>query len=74
MLRLAIFLIAAAIGTYYALQAPFYALLCYLANAYFRPEDWVWGDFVRSLRLSFVIGLYVIVSTVVSRHRLRVER
>ena len=69
MLRLAIFLIAAAIGTYYALQAPFYALLCYLANAYFRPEDWVWGDFVRSLRLSFVIGLYVIVSTVVSRHR-----
>ncbi len=70
MLRLAIFLIAAAIGTYYALQAPFYALLCYLANAYFRPEDWVWGDFVRSLRLSFVIGLYVIVSTVLSRHRL----
>ena len=70
MLRLAVFCLVAVAGTYYALQAPFYALLCYLGNAYFRPEDWVWGDFVRSLHLSFVIGLYVIVSTVLSRHRL----
>ncbi len=57
------------VGAYYAVQGPFYALLVYLGNAYFRPEDWVWSGFVRSLRLSFVIGFYVIISTVLARQR-----
>ncbi len=71
MLRLALFFIAAATGAYYALQAPFYALLFYLGNAYFRPEDWVsvGGDLVKSLRLSFVIGLYLLVSCVLAGHK-----
>jgi len=69
MLRLAVVLILAATGTYFALQGPFYALLFYLGNAYFRPEAWVWGDFAQSLSLSFVIGLYLVISSVLSRHR-----
>ena len=69
MLRLAVVLILAATGTYFALQGPFYALLFYLGNAYFRPEAWVWGDFAQSLGLSFVIGLYLVISSVLSRHR-----
>jgi len=31
---------------------PFYALLFYLWNAYFRPQEWVFSDWVFSLRLS----------------------
>ncbi len=58
-----------AIGVFYALQGPFYALLFYLGNAYFRPEDWVWGDFVRSLRLSLVIGVYVLITTLFSSQK-----
>jgi probable O-glycosylation ligase (exosortase A-associated) len=58
-----------AVGIYYALHSPFYALLFYLGNAYFRPEDWVWHDFVGSLRLSLVIGIYVLVFSLFSRYR-----
>jgi len=70
MLRLGIVFVAIAVGTYYAAQAPFYALLFYLGNAYVRPEDWVWGDIVRSLHLSLVIGVYVTISSLASRQRL----
>jgi putative inorganic carbon (hco3(-)) transporter len=70
MLRLLIVFIAATVGTYYAIQSPFYALLFYLGNAYFRPEDWVWGNFVRSLDLSYVIGVFVLGYTILSRQRL----
>jgi probable O-glycosylation ligase (exosortase A-associated) len=63
MLRnLFVFLIIA-IGVYYAAQGPFYALLFYLWNAYFRPEQWVWGDTVASLNLSLIIGAYLVATT-----------
>ena len=60
MLRTLFVLLLATIGAYYALQGPFYALLFYIWNAYFRPEDWIWTDFVRNLRLSYLIGLYLV--------------
>jgi putative inorganic carbon (HCO3(-)) transporter len=66
MLRSIFVLILIAVGGYYALQAPFYALLFYMANAYFRPEEWVWVDFVASLKLSFVSGAYVVLATMFS--------
>ena len=66
MLRLALVCIATIVGTYYAFQAPFYALVFYLANAYFRPEDWVYGGVVRSLNLSWAIGLYLVIATLLS--------
>jgi putative inorganic carbon (hco3(-)) transporter len=69
MLRLGLVLSLIAVGIYYALQSPFYALLFYVGNAYFRPEDWVWHDFVGSLKLSLVIGIYVLIFSVFSRHR-----
>ena len=70
MLRLGIVLSLMVVGIYYALQSPFYALLFYLGNAYFRPEDWVWHDFVRSLRLSLVIGIYVLVYSLLYHRRI----
>ena len=57
------------IGTYYSLQAPFYALLFYLWNAYFRPEIWLWDDFLQRANLSYIIGCYLIIATFLSRKK-----
>jgi probable O-glycosylation ligase (exosortase A-associated) len=53
-------------GVIASTQGPFYALLFYLWNAYFRPEYWVWNDFIFSLRLSLVIGLILLISSLSS--------
>jgi probable O-glycosylation ligase (exosortase A-associated) len=57
------------IGTYYSLQGPFYALLFYLWNAYFRPEDWIWLDFLQGAKLSFIIGAYLVLLILTSRRK-----
>jgi probable O-glycosylation ligase (exosortase A-associated) len=69
MLRLAFVSILILIGTYFTLQMPFYGLLFYLGNAYFRPEEWVYGDAVRSLHLSLIIGFYLLISSLLSKER-----
>ena len=70
MLRTLLFLVAIAIGGYYALQGPFFGLLFYIANAYFRPEEWVWeSEFVRSLNLSLLLGVYVTLVSVFSKEQ-----
>jgi probable O-glycosylation ligase (exosortase A-associated) len=69
MLRTLFVLLLATIGAYYALQGPFYALLFYIWNAYFRPEYWIWTDFVRNLQLSYVIGLYLVITSLFSRQK-----
>ncbi|MGE3539947.1 MAG: putative O-glycosylation ligase, exosortase A system-associated [Candidatus Tectimicrobiota bacterium] len=66
MLR-SIFVIALMIiGVYYALQAPFYALLSYLAYAYFRPEHWLWFNIIPP-KFSFILGAYLALRTLLSR-------
>src|SRR5262245_42725720 len=47
-------------------RGPFYGLLFYLWIAYFRPETWVWSDFVTSLNLSLIVGTGVVGWTVLS--------
>jgi probable O-glycosylation ligase (exosortase A-associated) len=47
-----------------ALRGPFQALLFYLWYAYFRPEQWVWSDFVSPLNLSLVTGAWLLISSV----------
>jgi len=61
------------VGIFYAAQGPFYALLFYLWNAYFRPEQWVWGGEVLEMRLSLVIGLYLVVTALLSTRSLRLN-
>jgi probable O-glycosylation ligase (exosortase A-associated) len=61
------------IGVVYAAQGPFYALLFYLWNAYFRPEQWVWGDTIGALNLSLIIGIYLVVTAMFSASRFRVN-
>lgn len=61
MLRLIFVGAIAVAGLYLALQHPYYALLLYLWNAYFRPESWVWDpELVLRLRLSYVFAVVVI--------------
>lgn len=69
MLRTIFVLVIAAVGAVYAFQGAFYGLLFYLWVAYFRPEQWVWNDFIKNLNLSYIAGICVVASTFVSRER-----
>ena len=48
------------VGGLSALRSPFASLLFYLWIAYFRPEAWVWGDWLTSLHLSWWAGLLLV--------------
>ncbi|HKV98487.1 MAG TPA: putative O-glycosylation ligase, exosortase A system-associated [Vicinamibacterales bacterium] len=61
MLRAIFIAIIILIGTFYAVISPFYGLLFYLWNAYFRPEEWLFWLDVKSLHLSLIIGWYVVI-------------
>lgn len=69
MLRTVLMLCFLVGGVYYSLQGPFYGLLFYIGNAYFRPEEWIGSGWIQSLRLSFTIGLYVVLSSCFSREK-----
>lgn len=72
MLRLIFVFSIILIGAYFSLTGPFYALLFYLWNAYFRPEFWVWDfDTVAPLRLSLVIGAFLLAASIRSFARFR---
>jgi probable O-glycosylation ligase (exosortase A-associated) len=73
MLRMTLVLLIITFGAAASLFNPFYALLFYLWNAYFRPDDWTYGGLIRSLNLSFIIGGYLVVATLFSMPRLRVS-
>jgi len=66
MLRTIFVFIIITVGVFYAAQGPFYALLFYLWNSYFRPEQWVWGGAVSSLNLSVTIGIYLVATALLS--------
>ena len=58
-------------GLFFSTQSAFYGLLFYLWNAYLRPESWVHSPFIASLRLSLIIGGYVVLRTLFSLPRMR---
>src|SRR5204862_6657576 len=71
MLRTLFVLAIVAFGVVQSFRVPFHALLFYLWIAYFRPESWLWFDFLSSLNLSLIVGLAVLGSTLLSGRRLR---
>jgi probable O-glycosylation ligase (exosortase A-associated) len=73
MLRLIFVFLIIAFGSFASIFSPFYALLFYLWNAYFRPDDWTYGGLIASLNLSFVIGGYLLLATFLSMPRFRVN-
>ncbi len=54
------------VGVIFSAQSAFYALLFYLWNGYFRPEEWTYGGLILSLNLSFIIGVYLVLRTAMS--------
>lgn len=66
MLRMIFVVLIICAGVFASAFGPFYALLFYLWNAYFRPEMWTYGPFILSLHLSLIIGAYLVVRTVFS--------
>jgi probable O-glycosylation ligase (exosortase A-associated) len=73
MLRLIFVFLIIGFGAFASLFSPFYALLFYLWNAYFRPDDWSYGGLIASLNLSFIIGGYLVLATAASMPRIRVS-
>lgn len=74
MLRLLFVFGIVALGAAYSLKGPFYVLLFYLWNAYFRPESWVWSDLLWSLRLSLTIGIFLLVASIPRLQQFRLTR
>ena len=64
MLRSLLVFGAIIVGLRYSLKDPFYALLFYLWFAYFRPQEWLWSDFLSSLAPSMLVGVRALVGTV----------
>jgi putative inorganic carbon (HCO3(-)) transporter len=74
MLRTTFVLLIIAMGMPTALRDAFGALLLYIFVAYFRPDYWVWNaDFVQSLNLSLLSGIYLLGRSLVSGTRLRFD-
>jgi probable O-glycosylation ligase (exosortase A-associated) len=74
LLRTVFVLVIVVFGLFYAVQSPFYFLLFYLWYAYFRPDAWIyWMSWVQSLNLSLFLGAGVLLSTLASTPRLRLN-
>lgn len=61
------------VGWTYALQGPLYAACLYLWIAYFRPESWAWSTLFASLNLSYFAGAFLVIRTMFSDVRLRLD-
>jgi probable O-glycosylation ligase (exosortase A-associated) len=61
------------VGWGYAVQGPLYAACLYLWIAYFRPESWAWSDLFTSLNLSYFAGAFLVLRTVFSDVRIRID-
>ena len=64
-LRTILIVVVLAVGIVAAFGSRFAALLLYIWFALFRPQEWVWID-ITSLRLSFVLGLLLVVPSLVT--------
>ena len=62
MIRLILLVVMLLVGFAASVRSRFGALLFYIWFALFRPQEWVWTD-ITSLRLSLVIGLLLVVSS-----------
>jgi probable O-glycosylation ligase (exosortase A-associated) len=73
MMRTIFVLLIIAIGGINSLRGSFYALLFYLWIAYFRPESWIWSDFLKTFSLSLIVGIYLLASFILRGERLKIN-
>ena len=60
-------------GWGFAFQSAIYAACFYLWIAYFRPEAWAWSSVFATLPLSFAAGIFLIVRSMLSPVRFRLD-
>jgi putative inorganic carbon (hco3(-)) transporter len=72
-LRALVVALVIVIGGVAALRRPFHALLFYIWIAYFRPEAWLWYDFVTQLNLSLLAGIVLLGTAVLHGTRFRFD-
>jgi probable O-glycosylation ligase (exosortase A-associated) len=60
MLRTLFVLAIIAFGLRHVVRGPFYGVLLYLWVAYFRPEMWLWSDWLHTINLSFYLGVFTL--------------
>src|SRR5690606_18565971 len=46
----------------------------YLWLGYFRPDQWLWSDFILPLEIPIIVGLWVLVGTALTSDRIRLPR
>ena len=73
MLRTVFVFIALAIGWGFAFQSPLYAASLYLWIAYFRPESWAWDSIFKTLNLSYIAGVFLVLRTMASPTPFRLD-
>ena len=73
MIRTILLIIGFSVGWFFAFQSALYAACLYLWIAYFRPESWAWSGVFASLPLSFVAGVFLLVRTMFSTVRFRLD-
>jgi probable O-glycosylation ligase (exosortase A-associated) len=66
-----IFLLTA--GWLFAFQSTIYALCLYLWIAYFRPDAWAWNSVFRTLDLSYIAGIYLLIRAAMSPSRFKLD-
>jgi len=59
------------IGIIASFYGSFNALMFYLWMAYFRPESWIWNNWLTSYNLSFFVGIFLLVSTFITNVKFR---
>jgi putative inorganic carbon (HCO3(-)) transporter len=74
MLRTIFVLACLGLGLRYSFRGPFYVLLTYLWLAYFRPDQWLWSDFILPWEIPLIVGAWVVVGTALSSEKLRIEK
>ena len=73
MIRTILVFVGLAVGWGFALQSALYAACLYLWIAYFRPESWAWSDIFSTLNLSYFAGAYLVIRTLMSGTRIRLD-
>ena len=71
MLRTILIVTVILVGIVASFYGSLNALMFYLWIAYFRPETWVWNNFVSGLNLSLFVGIYLLISTFVTSIKLK---
>lgn len=66
MLRILFILMILIPGLVAALASRYWALLLYIWNALFRPQDFLWISTSRDLRLSLILGLLLVVPSLLT--------